>query len=186
MRRSKVDLLKIGMIYFGIELLFSLEVALTIPILLESNVSKNVYSYVYFLSPILGFLFQPVLGVLSDRCESSHGKRRPFIFILSILAYAGIGLILNGRLIGNILGNESESRMPIFGVILTTLGVTVLDFSADSADSPLRAYLLETCHVKDQNVAFNLHAFLGGIGAAFGYILSAINWEGSFLSFLGN
>jgi solute carrier family 45 protein 1/2/4 len=73
----------------------------------------------------------------------------------------------------------------VIGVALTFLGVTVLDFSADSCDSPLRAYLLDTCNYEDQHLALNLHAFVGGLGGALGYILSAINWKNSFLSILG-
>ena len=97
-----------GMIYFGIELLFSLEIALTVPILLESNVSESFYSYVYFISPLLGFMFQPILGEMSDRCESPFGRRRPFIFALAISSFIGISFILNGRLFGSFLGDASN------------------------------------------------------------------------------
>jgi solute carrier family 45 protein 1/2/4 len=55
---------------------------------------------VYFLSPLIGFLLQPILGVLSDRCESRFGRRRPFILALSISSYIGITFILNGYTIG--------------------------------------------------------------------------------------
>jgi len=51
------------------------------------------------------------------------------------------------------------------------LGVTLLDFSADSSDSPLRAFLLDVCNTEDQDTGLNIHAFLGGIGSAFGFIL---------------
>lgn len=96
-----------GAIYFGIELVFSLEIALTVPILLESNVSKNIYSYVYFLSPVFGFIFQPILGAWSDRCQSSFGRRRPFILALALASYIGISLILKGRNIGLFFGDEN-------------------------------------------------------------------------------
>jgi hypothetical protein len=39
--RTKVQLTKLGLVYFGIELLFSIEVALTIPILLKLKVSER-------------------------------------------------------------------------------------------------------------------------------------------------
>lgn len=108
-KRSVIELLKIGVIYLGIELLFSLEIALTVPILLESKVSENIYSYVYFISPLLGFLFQPVLGEMSDRCESHYGRRRPFIFVLALSSFVGIALILNGRYIGERMGDSINS-----------------------------------------------------------------------------
>ena len=104
-----------GAVYFGIELLFSLEVALTVPIMLESNVSKKVYSYVYFLSPIFGFVFQPILGAWSDRCQSKFGRRRPFIFALAIASYIGISLILKGRSLGEWFGDgNSQVKIELF------------------------------------------------------------------------
>ncbi len=42
---------------------------------------------------------------MSDRCESLYGRRRPFIFALSIVAFVGISLILNGYSLGQLLGD---------------------------------------------------------------------------------
>lgn len=42
---------------------------------------------------------------MSDRCESRFGRRRPFILVLSIGAFIGASLILNGYLIGDWLGD---------------------------------------------------------------------------------
>jgi hypothetical protein len=107
--RRKSQLLKLVAIYFGIELLFSIEVALTLPILLKLRVSENAYSFVYFLSPILGFFAQPILGVMSDNCTSRFGRRRPFILALSTCSYLGICLILNGKLIGDYFGDLTSN-----------------------------------------------------------------------------
>lgn len=117
----------------------------------------------YFLSPFFGFLFQPVLGVMSDRCESRFGRRRPFILVLSISSLIGGTLILNSYLIGNWLG-DANFRMAYIAIVLVGLGVTLLDFSADSTDSPLRAFLLDVCNPDDQDTALNIHAILGGTG----------------------
>lgn len=51
-------------------------------------------------------LFQPILGVMSDRCQSRFGRRRPFIAILGIGAYLGIGLILNSFKLGVLMGDK--------------------------------------------------------------------------------
>ena len=64
------------------------------------------------------------------------------------------------------------------------IGVTFLDFSADSCDSPLRAYLLDVCNTKDQETGLNIHAFLGGIGASVGYILAALIHDEQVLYFI--
>ena len=46
-------------------------------------------------------------------------------------------------------------------MIFVGIGVTLLDFSADSCDSPLRAFLLDVCNPDDQDTGLNIHAFLG-------------------------
>jgi solute carrier family 45 protein 1/2/4 len=144
----------------------------------------RVYSLVYFFSPLIGFLLQPVLGLMSDRCQSRFSRRRPFIVALAIGSFLGISLILNGYLIGQKLGDE-KSDVPKIAIFLTGLGVTLLDFSADSSDTPLRAYVMDVCNTRDQDTGFNLHAFLGGMGSALGFILSAIDWDKTFLGFIG-
>ena len=61
------------------------------------------------MSPLFGFIFQPILGVMSDRCESPLGRRRPFILALSITSFIGITLILNGILFGEWFGDINLS-----------------------------------------------------------------------------
>jgi hypothetical protein len=86
------------------------------------------------------------------------------------------------------------------------LGVTFLDFCADSSkiflsksnwkktnffllyfkgDSPLRAFLLDVCNVDDQDTGLNIHAMLGGLGSALGFILAAIDWKKTFFHYIG-
>jgi hypothetical protein len=36
-----------------------------------------------------------------------------------------------------------------------------LDFSSDSCNAPLRAYLIDTTNLSDQERGFNIHAILG-------------------------
>lgn len=35
------------------------------------------------IGPVLGLLFIPLIGSASDHCNSSYGRRRPFIWLLS-------------------------------------------------------------------------------------------------------
>lgn len=36
------------------------------------------------IGPVLGLLFIPLIGSASDDCNSSYGRRRPFIWLLSL------------------------------------------------------------------------------------------------------
>lgn len=58
-------------------------------------------SVVFLAGPLSGLLVQPVVGVLSDSCKSSLGRRRPFIIVgcaLSSLAVLLLGF--SGNLAG--------------------------------------------------------------------------------------
>ena len=70
---------------------------------------SSVYSYVFLIGPLLGFFFQPVLGLMSDRCQNRLGRRRPFILALSIIAFVGFALILNGSVISDWLMNSKNN-----------------------------------------------------------------------------
>lgn len=61
---------------------------------------EQYYSLTWFLSPILGLVFTPVIGTASDRCALRWGRRRPFILALCVGALLGVALFLNGSRIG--------------------------------------------------------------------------------------
>lgn len=48
------------------------------------------------------------------------------------------------------------------GIILTIVGVVVLDFCADASEGPIRAYLLDVADTEEQDMALNIHAFSAG------------------------
>uniref|UniRef100_A0A4X1SG36 Solute carrier family 45 member 4 n=1 Tax=Sus scrofa TaxID=9823 RepID=A0A4X1SG36_PIG len=81
--------------------------------------------------------------------------------------------------IGLSLG-DVPNRQPI-GIVLTVLGVVVLDFSADATEGPIRAYLLDVVDSEEQDMALNIHAFSAGLGGAIGYVLGGLDWTQTFL-----
>lgn len=64
--------------------------------------------------------------------------------------------LLSGLSIG-----DSPGRQPI-GIVLTVVGVVVLDFCADASEGPIRAYLLDVADTEEQDMALNIHAFSAG------------------------
>ncbi|KAM9800119.1 proton-associated sugar transporter A [Syngnathus typhle] len=174
-RRAFQELLFNGCILFGIEFSYAMETAYVTPVLLQMGLPDQFYSLVWFISPILGFLVQPLIGAWSDRCTSRFGRRRPFIFALAIGALFGLTLVLNGRDIGVALADTASNHK--WGIILTVCGVVLMDFSADSADNPSHAYMMDVCSPEDQDRGLNIHALLAGLGGGFGYIVGGINWD---------
>ncbi|KAM5210870.1 solute carrier family 45 member 4 isoform 1-T3 [Hipposideros larvatus] len=168
-----------GAVMFGREFCYAMETALVTPILLQIGLPEQYYSLTWFLSPILGLIFTPLIGSASDRCTLSWGRRRPFILVLCVGVLFGVALFLNGSAIGLSLG-DVPNRQPI-GIVLTVLGVVVLDFSADATEGPIRAYLLDVVDSEEQDMALNIHAFSAGLGGAIGYVLGGLDWTQTFL-----
>ncbi|XP_003274350.3 proton-associated sugar transporter A isoform X2 [Nomascus leucogenys] len=174
-QRSFRELLFNGCILFGIEFSYAMETAYVTPVLLQMGLPDQLYSLVWFISPILGFLLQPLLGAWSDRCTSRFGRRRPFILVLAIGALLGLSLLLNGRDIGIALADVTGNHK--WGLLLTVCGVVLMDFSADSADNPSHAYMMDVCSPADQDRGLNIHALLAGLGGGFGYVVGGIHWD---------
>uniref|UniRef100_A0A3B5MS34 Uncharacterized protein n=1 Tax=Xiphophorus couchianus TaxID=32473 RepID=A0A3B5MS34_9TELE len=168
-----------GAVMFGREFCYAMETALVTPVLLQIGLPEQYYSLTWLLSPVLGLMFTPLIGSASDRCTLRWGRRRPFILALCIGALIGVALFLNGSLIGLLLGDE-EGRQPI-GIVLTVLGVVVLDFCADATEGPIRAYLLDVADTEEQDMALNIHAASAGLGGAVGYALGGLDWTHTFL-----
>ncbi|KAL8198514.1 UNVERIFIED_CONTAM: hypothetical protein K2H54_014581 [Gekko kuhli] len=174
-QRSFRELLFNGFILFGIEFSYAMETAYVTPVLLQMGLPDQLYGMVWFISPILGFLLQPLLGAWSDRCTSPFGRRRPFILVLAIGALLGLSLMLNGRDIGTALTDTVNNHK--WGIALTICGVILMDFCADSADNPSHAYMMDVCSPSDQDRGLNIHALLAGLGGGFGYVVGGINWD---------
>ncbi|CAJ1050521.1 proton-associated sugar transporter A isoform X3 [Xyrichtys novacula] len=174
-RRTFRELVFNGCVMFGIEFSYAMETAYVTPVLLQMGLPDQFYSLVWFISPILGFLVQPLIGAWSDRCTSRFGRRRPFILALAIGALIGLTLVLNGRDIGVVISDTPTNHR--WGILLTVCGVVLMDFSADSSDNPSHAYMMDVCGPEDQDRGLNIHALLAGLGGGFGYIVGGINWD---------
>ncbi|XP_064204443.1 solute carrier family 45 member 4 [Anguilla rostrata] len=168
-----------GAIMFGREFCYAMETALVTPVLLQIGLPEQYYSLTWFLSPILGLIFTPLIGSASDRCTLRWGRRRPFILALCVGVLLGVALFLNGSLIGLAIGDEPNNQQ--VGIVLTVLGVVVLDFCADASEGPIRAYLLDVADPDEQDMALNIHAFSAGLGGAVGYMLGGLDWTHTFL-----
>lgn len=95
-KRPTGNLIMHSMAMLGREFCYAVEAAYVTPVLLSVGLPKSLYSMVWLLSPILGFLLQPVVGSASDHCRARWGRRRPYILTLVIMMLLGMTLYLNG------------------------------------------------------------------------------------------
>ncbi|NXY87183.1 S45A2 protein, partial [Alcedo cyanopectus] len=171
-----------SMAMFGREFCYAVEAAFVTPVLLSVGLPKNLYSLVWLISPLLGFVLQPVVGSASDRCTCSWGRRRPYILVLGIIMLLGMTLYLNGDvIISAFIGERDKRRM--WAIIITMLGVVLFDFAADFIDGPIKAYLFDVCSHQDKEKGLHYHALFTGLGGALGYLTGAMDWGQTVLGY---
>jgi len=82
--------------------------------LLSLGLSKSFLALVWIAGPLSGTLVQPYVGIKSDNCRISWGRRKPFMIggaistMICLLAIAWTREIVTG--IGSLFGAETDSR----------------------------------------------------------------------------
>ncbi|KAM7149860.1 membrane-associated transporter protein isoform 2-T2 [Molossus nigricans] len=160
-KRPTGRLIMHSMAMFGREFCYAVEAAYVTPVLLSVGLPKSLYSVVWLLSPVLGFLLQPVVGSASDYCQAGWGRRRPFILTLAVMMLLGMALYLNGDTVISALIAD-PSRKLIWAITITMMGVVLFDFAADFIDGPIKAYLFDVCSHQDKERGLHYHALFTG------------------------
>ncbi|XP_072228141.1 membrane-associated transporter protein isoform X1 [Leuresthes tenuis] len=179
-RRSRGRLILHSLVMFGREFCYAVEAAFVTPVLLSVGLPRSLYSLVWLISPILGFLLQPIIGSASDYCRSPWGRRRPYILVLGILMLLGISMFLNGDAVISELVSD-RSLKSTWAIVVVMFGVVLFDFAADFIDGPIKAYLFDVCSHRDKERGLHYHALFTGLGGAFGYLVGAMDWGHSVL-----
>ncbi|CAH1776037.1 unnamed protein product, partial [Owenia fusiformis] len=196
--RTRLQLMRLSAAVCGIEFCYAAESAFVVPILLSIGMPITYMSLVWCCSPLLGFFIVPLLGSISDRCTCSLGRRRPFIITLSIGIICGLILVPHGKAIAKYfdpLGNETHlssnitingtinttsdqrtGKPYLTGIILTSLGAVLLDFSADASQPSCRAYMLDVTNGGDHSTGLSTFTIFAGLGGTLGYIIGGIDW----------
>lgn len=130
------------------------------------------------IGPVLGLLFIPLIGSASDHCNSSYGRRWPFIWLLSL-----------GVLLALILIPHADALAAYFWggrtlhVGLLILGVGLLDLCGQLCFTPLEALLSDLYRdQEDCSQAFAMFSFMVSLGGCIGYLLPALDWSRGLLS----
>jgi solute carrier family 45 protein 1/2/4 len=121
----------------GLQLAWAVELSNGSPYLLSLGLSKSLMALVWIAGPLTGTIVQPYVGILSDNCRSSWGKRTPFMIagsaatIISLLALAWVREIVGGFL--GLCGVDRESEgVKVAIIVVAVLFVYVLDVAINT------------------------------------------------------
>uniref|UniRef100_A0A8D0HFB6 Solute carrier family 45 member 3 n=1 Tax=Sphenodon punctatus TaxID=8508 RepID=A0A8D0HFB6_SPHPU len=178
-QNRKAQLLLVNSLTFGLEVCLAAGITYVPPLLLEVGVEEKFMTMVLGIGPVLGLVFVPLIGSASDHLHSSYGRRRPFIWVLCLGVLLSLFVIPHARHLASFITSDTRPLEIAFLI----MGIGLLDFCGQVCFTPLEALLSDLFQEPDNcRKAFSLYAFMISLGGCIGYLLPAIDWDGSFLS----
>jgi solute carrier family 45, member 1/2/4 len=174
----------------GLQLAWAIELSNGSPYLLSLGLSKSLMALVWIAGPLTGTLVQPYVGMLSDNCRISWGKRKPFLLagsaatIVCLLFLAWVKEIVGG--IFSVFGAEPKSEGAKTTVIVVAVAaIYVLDFAINTVQASIRAIMVDCAPAHQQEAANAMASRITGVGNILAYIAGYANLP-AYLWFLGN
>ncbi|KAK1804539.1 hypothetical protein P4O66_020549 [Electrophorus voltai] len=182
--RSQWRLVLLNLLTCGLEICVAAGITYVPPLLLEAGVEEKYMTMVLGIGPVLGLLFIPLIGSASDRCNSSYGRRRPFIWLLSLGVLLALLIIPHADVLATRLSWGAARPSRALQVGLLVVGVGLLDFCGQVCFTPLEALLSDLYRERDDCAqAFATFSFMVSLGGCVGYLLPALDWSGGLLAF---
>ncbi|XP_029008969.1 solute carrier family 45 member 3 [Betta splendens] len=177
--RSQWRLVLLNSLTCGLEICVAAGITYVPPLLLEAGVEERYMTMVLGIGPVLGLLLIPVIGSASDHCNSSYGRRRPFIWLLSLGVLVALFIIPHADVLAARLAWGGHTLQVGFLI----LGVGLLDFCGQVCFTPLEALLSDLYRdEEDCGQAFAMFSFMVSFGGCVGYLLPSLDWSRSLLS----
>ncbi|XP_035645724.1 solute carrier family 45 member 3-like [Oncorhynchus keta] len=177
--RSQWRLVLLNSLTCGLEICVAAGITYVPPLLLEAGVEEQYMTMVLGIGPVLGLIFIPLIGSASDHYNSSYGRRRPFIWLLSLGVLLALLIIPHADLLAAYFSWGGCALQVAFLII----GVGLLDFCGQVCFTPLEALLSDLYrNEEDCNQAFAMFSFMVSLGGCVGYLLPALDWSRGLLS----
>ena len=151
------QILNMNVGFFGIQFSFGLQQANMSPIYAYLGADAKNLPLLWLAGPVTGLLVQPIVGVLSDRTGSRHGRRTPFFLIGALIC--SFGLLV----------------MPFSPVLWFAAGLLwILDAANNMTMEPYRAYVSDRLN-PDQHVnGFLTQSAFTGLAQTLAYLAPSI------------
>ncbi|KAI9845451.1 MAG: hypothetical protein M1838_001732 [Thelocarpon superellum] len=174
----------------GLQIAWCVELSNGTPYLLSLGLSKSVMALVWIAGPLSGTLVQPYVGIRSDNCRVPWGRRKPFMIggglatILSLLGLAWTKDMVHGAC--GFLGMDVSSEgVKVLTIITAVVLVYVLDFSINTVQAAIRAFIVDCAPTHQQESANAWAGRVTGLGNILGYLSGYVDLP-RIMPFFGN
>jgi len=155
---KKVFLLGIG--FFAISVTWSIYNAFVPKILSNFISSTTIIGFIMTIDNYFALFLQPAVGILSDKVDTVHGKRMPFIMVGMPLSVVFIILVANYK----------NLPMLITFIVLMNLSMSIFR-------SPVVALMPDITAKENRSKANSIINLMGGIGSVIAYIVGSKLWD---------
>lgn len=172
---SRPNIAGLTSIFAGIECVWSVIISRVTPQFRDLGVPELLLSMVWLVGPLAGLIVQPVVGVLSDQCESRYGRRRPFIIVGALCEFLGMILLL-------MASNDGLESNRWSNITVAFLGFTLVSVAHNMIQGPARALLVDLASVDgvDDHQAIDAgnagFALWMSIGQGVGFLAGSVDW----------
>lgn len=159
-------LLRASSVACGIQFGWALQLSLLTPYVQELGIPHRWASLVWLCGPLSGLVVQPLVGHMSDRCQSRYGRRRPFMAAGAAVIISAVLLVGHSADVGWMLGDGPDHKPR--AIVVYVVGFWLLDVGNNATQGPCRA-LLADITAKDHrrtrvaNAYFSLFMALGNV-----------------------
>ncbi|KAL1880611.1 hypothetical protein Daus18300_001222 [Diaporthe australafricana] len=164
----------------GLQIAWSVELSNGSPYLMSLGLSKSLMALVWIAGPLSGTLVQPYVGMLSDNCRVSWGKRKPFM--LGGAAATMVSLMFlswTKDIVGGVLGlfgaDPASQGVKVTTIVVAVIWVYILDFAINTVQAAIRAFIVDCCPAHQQEAANSMASRLTGVGNIIGYVAGYVN-----------
>ncbi|XP_055621057.1 proton-associated sugar transporter A-like [Toxorhynchites rutilus septentrionalis] len=178
--KTRWEMVRLTLHMVGIQFTYAVETAFVSPILLGIGLTHTYMTMIWAISPTLGAVLAPLIASISDQIRLDWGRRRPVLLALGVGLIIGLLILPNGRTVGLLLADDDVpvSQMTGFrwGVLITVLGLIMMDFNVETSNGVSRTYFMDMCIKEDRPKVITTAVMIGGIGGFAGYMLGSIDW----------
>ncbi|GAW21791.1 hypothetical protein ANO14919_113160 [Xylariales sp. No.14919] len=164
----------------GLQVAWAVELSNGTPYLLSLGLSKSLMALVWIAGPITGTLVQPYVGMLSDSCRVSWGRRKPFVLGgAAATSFAYMFLAWIREIVGGFLGlfgaDPQSDGVKTVIIIVAVIWIYVLDVAVNTVQASIRAFIVDCAPPHQQEAANSMASRVVGLGNIIGYVAGGIN-----------
>uniref|UniRef100_A0A3Q0T934 Solute carrier family 45 member 3 n=1 Tax=Amphilophus citrinellus TaxID=61819 RepID=A0A3Q0T934_AMPCI len=168
-------LLLVNILSCGLEVCMAAGTVYIPPLLLEAGMEERYMTMMLAVTPVLGLIFIPMIGSASDSWRGRFGRRRPFIWMLSLGVLLGLQIIPQARSLTLLISPQHPHWME---AALQAVAVCLVEFCAQACLTLMLALLSDLFPGDEENrKAFSVNSLMMSLGGCLGFLFPAVDWS---------